>query len=126
MILVVGGAFQGKYKFACEKLGLTEGWADGDTCQYGDIFHCRGIQHFHRYVKRAMEKKVDLTNLAGEIMEKNPDIMILTNELGSGVVPIDQFDRRYRDELGRICEELAAEADVVYRVICGIGMVIKK
>ncbi len=126
MILVVGGAFQGKYKFANEKLNIRDGWADGDDCQFSDICRCRAIQHFHRYVKRAMESHYDLTGLAAKLREKNPDITILTNELGSGVVPADQFDRMYRDELGRVCEELAAEADEVYRVICGIGMIIKK
>lgn len=125
MRLIVGGAFQGKYKFAREKLNIQDGWADGDDCQFSDIYHCRAIQHFHRYVKRALEDHVDLTGLAKNLREQNPDITILTNELGSGVVPVDQFDRLYRDELGRVCEELAAEADEVYRVICGIGMVIK-
>lgn len=126
MRLVVGGAFQGKFRFAREKLNIQDGWVDGDDCQFSDIYRCRGIQHFHRYVRRALDDHYSLLDLAAKLREKNPDITILTNELGSGVVPVDQFDRIYRDELGRVCEELASEADEVYRVICGIGMVIKK
>ena len=63
---------------------------------------------------------------AEELLEKNPDICVVTNELGYGVVPADAFDRKYREATGRICEKLAAGSDEVHRVICGIGTVIKR
>ena len=50
----------------------------------------------------------------------------MTNELGYGVVPVDAFDRLWREKTGRICTELAGKAEEVHRVVCGIGMVIKK
>ncbi|MCI9019059.1 MAG: cobinamide kinase, partial [Lachnospiraceae bacterium] len=53
------------------------------------------------------------------------EAVIVVNELGSGVVPIDAFDRNYRETTGRICCELAKKAREVHRVVCGIGMVIK-
>ena len=63
--------------------------------------------------------------LADELKEKNPEIVIVTNELGYGVVPVSAFDRRYREDTGRICCKLAAEAEEVWRVYCGIGTCIK-
>ena len=33
-------------------------------------------------------------------MQKNPDIVLVSNELGYGVVPIDAFDRNYRETTG--------------------------
>ena len=49
----------------------------------------------------------------------------MTNELGYGIVPIDPFDRSWRELTGRICTELAEHADEVTRVVCGIPVVLK-
>ena len=37
----------------------------------------------------------ELTGLADSLVKQNPDIIILANELGSGVVPVDAFDRSW-------------------------------
>ena len=126
MILVIGGAFQGKYTFASEELGIKDGWAVGDFCRVHEIYECRAIHHFHDYVKRALKDHYDLSKLVPNLLEKNPDICILTNEMGYGVVPTDAFERELRDRLGSICIELAENSDVVYRMICGIPTIIKE
>lgn len=56
---------------------------------------------------------------------QNPDIIIVSNELGCGVVPMDKKDRLWREAVGRICTCIAAEADEVVRVVCGVGVRIK-
>ena len=61
----------------------------------------------------------------GRTAAENPEICIVTNELGYGVVPIEPFDRKWREKTGRICTELAAKADSVTRVVCGIGILLK-
>ena len=126
MKLVIGGAFQGKYQYARKTFGIQEGWIDGDTCSWNEIFECRGILHFHDYVQRRLRAGKSVDGLAEELLEKNPDICVVTNELGYGVVPADAFDRKYREATGRICEKLAAGSDEVHRVICRIGTVIKR
>ena len=66
-----------------------------------------------------------IQRLAEQIMEKNPGLVIVTTELGYGLVPVDPFERAYREAVGRICTELAACANRVDRVICGVGIRIK-
>ena len=56
---------------------------------------------------------------------ENPRLLLISNELGYGVVPMDAFDRTYRETTGRICTYLAKESQTVIRVVCGMGMVIK-
>ena len=60
------------------------------------------------------------------LLEENPELIIITNELGYGVVPVDPFDRAWREAAGRTCCVLAAEAGQVYRVICGLGQALKR
>ena len=63
--------------------------------------------------------------LIQRLAKENPDVVIVTNELGYGVVPVDAFDRKYRETTGRVCTQAACQADTVIRVVCGIGQVIK-
>lgn len=127
MKLVIGGAFQGKTHYAEETFGIDPGeWCDGYSCTRNEIYHCRGIKHFHEFVKRSLQNGNDLEGFADDLYSRNPGIVIVTNELGYGVVPADAFDRKFRETDGRICTELAAKADEVHRLVCGIGVVIKK
>lgn len=125
MKMVIGGAFQGKHSYAERTFGIQEGWADGLTCSLEDIYTCRGMKHFHEYVKMLVREKKDYQEFVKELFEKNPDICLVVNEIGYGVVPMDRFDREYRETVGRICEQLAAGSEEVHRVMCGIGTVIK-
>ena len=52
-------------------------------------------------------------------------VILVTNEVGCGIVPENALSRRFRDEAGRL-NQMAAQAarEVVWRV-CGIGMRIK-
>ena len=72
-----------------------------------------------------MQAERDTENLADELIRRNPGIILVSDEVGYGVVPVDAFDRAYRERVGRICTELAAFSQKVTRVICGAGMVIK-
>ena len=67
----------------------------------------------------------DTGNLAAELIQRNPEVVLVSDEVGYGVVPVDAFDRAYRERVGRICTELASYSKKVVRVVCGIGMVIK-
>lgn len=122
MILIVGGTYQGKEQFAKQLIpsGL---WVDGATCEMKDIFRSEGILNFHSYIRRAMLEKWDLSKVP-EYLIKHTSVVV-TDEIGYGIVPMDAFEREYREKTGRICTELASGAEKVYRVICGIGTVIK-
>ena len=65
-------------------------------------------------------------SLAEDLIRVNPDLILVSDEVGYGVVPIDAFDRAYREVVGRICTKLAAYSHRVTRVACGIGTVIKE
>lgn len=52
-------------------------------------------------------------------------VLIVTNEVGLGIVPDNPLARRYRDLVGRCNQTIAALADRVDLVTCGIPLTIK-
>jgi adenosyl cobinamide kinase/adenosyl cobinamide phosphate guanylyltransferase len=52
-------------------------------------------------------------------------IIIISDEIGNGIVPADAFEREYRERTGRILARLASRADEVVRILCGIEQRIK-
>jgi|SRR5579859_6332731 len=51
--------------------------------------------------------------------------LIISNEVGLGVVPAYPLGRLYRDALGRANQRLAAEADNVLFMVAGLPLVVK-
>lgn len=126
MKMIIGGSFQGKTQYARRKFPRIV-WADGRDCPYDAVRTCGGICHLEAYIRRAMQEEEGepylelLTGLAGI----NPGIVIISDEIGYGLVPADSFERRYRETVGRICTRLASDAEQVDRVVCGVGTTIK-
>jgi adenosylcobinamide kinase/adenosylcobinamide-phosphate guanylyltransferase len=53
------------------------------------------------------------------------EVIIVTNEVGLGIVPVDALSRTFRDWLGLFNQRLAAEADHVYLLVAGLPIDIK-
>ena len=51
--------------------------------------------------------------------------IVVSQEVGSGVIPLKKEERIYRDAVGRLCVRLAKEAESVVRVVAGIPVAIK-
>ncbi|MHB1150845.1 MAG: bifunctional adenosylcobinamide kinase/adenosylcobinamide-phosphate guanylyltransferase [Eubacteriales bacterium] len=110
MELIIGGASQGKLEYATDILGYKE----------SDI-----INNLQDIIRAMLEKRADADVEVMKIIEAKPSCVIICNEIGCGLVPVDPSEREYRDIVGKICCKLAARAQRVHRVICGIGTVIK-
>jgi len=52
-------------------------------------------------------------------------VVIVSNELGLGLVPGTKVVRAFRDLAGRVNQQVAAEADEVYLTICGLPLRLK-
>ncbi len=53
------------------------------------------------------------------------DVILVTNEVGSGVVPAYALGRRFRDLVGEINQRVAAIADVVVLMVAGLPLALK-
>lgn len=153
MILITGGAYQGKCLFAkqlisgnkvfsgiendmSENVSNTETVADtvaicnqihiaDEHTTIEEIQMAHIWDHYHLWVAEQLRGNNDPWQQTQQVLEKNPDIIICSTELGCGIVPIEEFDRNWREVTGRLCCMLAKEAKAVYRANCSIGMQIK-
>ena len=124
MRIITGGAFQGKRAFA-EKLYPGVEWTDGGRCALDEIRTCRAVYGFHEFVKRWIKQGKSWEELASLMLEENRDLILICDEIGCGLVPVDAFEREYRESTGRVMNALAVQAERVDRVVCGIGRRIK-
>lgn len=126
MWLITGGAYQGKLEYAL-KIGSVkeESMVNGATCAYEELLEKPLVNRFQLWIKRMLLQEKDVNLLVEQIIQMNPELIVIVDELGCGIVPIDDFDRNYREITGRICCKIAKEAKEVHRVMCGIGTVIK-
>jgi adenosylcobinamide kinase/adenosylcobinamide-phosphate guanylyltransferase len=53
------------------------------------------------------------------------DVLLISNEVGAGIVPMSPLARRFQDEQGRLNQRLAAVCDQVTLVVAGIAVPIK-
>ena len=109
MILVIGGAYQGKTEYVRENFG-----AEYEV-----------VNEYHLQIKEQLEKGKDCMQEAAALLEEKKPLIIISNEIGYGLVPMDAGERAYRETVGRVNCYLAREAEQVIRVICGIGTRIK-
>lgn len=126
MVLITGGSFQGKLDYALHYSGLSsDDVIEGELCALDNLNAVKILNNFHLLVKRLLIENIDVNLFVDQLIQKNPDIIIIVNELGSGIIPIDSFDRKFRETTGRVCCKIVKQTKEVHRVVCGIGMVIK-
>lgn len=67
----------------------------------------------------------ELVGLCKMTRQDGKNLILVTNEVGMGLVPADRSSRLYRDILGRANQTAAAEADTVYLMVSGIPLAVK-
>ena len=143
MILVTGGCSQGKREFVRQYLGEQDAdgfvWTEGEKASWEEFMDGRFCRDFQLFVRRVMEGSAGpscserkglstdqiLEQLLEELLAGPKERVLVTDEIGCGIVPADALERLYREETGRLCCRIAGEAQEVWRVCCGAGMRIK-
>ena len=127
MKLIIGGTAQGKLeyvilKYDVQKNMVWDGVLPDDRKLNKNIVV---INHFHQWVKSRMVSGGCPEDEIMSFLDCTEDCIIICDEIGNGIVPVEPFEREYRECVGRILVQLAKRAEEVERIICGIGQKIK-
>lgn len=127
MRLIIGGYAQGKLEYVLLKYGLHRDavWDSvipDHTALQGKMVV---IDHLHCWIRECLLKEGCPEEEIISFLDYHDNCILISDEIGNGIVPADAFERAYRERTGRILIELAGRAEEVERVICGIGQKIK-
>lgn len=116
MILIIGGSYQGKLSWAVSRYGIKENeildLAVSDPLPgYGCYTHFESLTRRYDDVSQWLP----LFN----------DAVVISRELGCGVVPMDAEERVWRERHGVLLKKIASGSDGVVRIFCGLPEVLK-
>ncbi len=123
-MLVLGGAFNGKLKYVKDKYSLKD----------EEIYYCKSdeinlekkvISGFHIFIREMLINNKDAIKYIEENKELLKEKILIADDINSGIVPIDKFDRKWRDVNGKALQILSKENTKVIRVFLGLEMVLK-
>ncbi len=73
-----------------------------------------------------LEIETHAKNILACCSRRTGTVILVTNEVGLGIVPDNALARRYRDLVGRLNQTIACEADDVTLVTCGLPLHLKE
>ena len=120
MILIIGGAYQGKLDFAKETFGLTD--ADVHTCAAGEIDFSKPCIY---KIEEFTAHHPDPIGYFREHRDEWENSILILQDIFCGVVPMGAENRAWRQNTGRLAQYLSREAAQVSRIFCGLEQRLK-
>ncbi len=124
MILVTGSYGNGKSEYVRKAFGEIE-ILNGEVCNFEKVKSCSCIENYHTFVRRLSENGINPVEYTEELISLNKRLIVIIDEIGCGIVPIEKTERKWRENVGKCGSMIAAASDRVIRICCGIPVVIK-
>ena len=120
MKLILGGAYQGKTDFVRANFGVPAA-----RCTAEEALKAAAVNCFHLLVRDLMAAGRDPQQFTEKLIRENPGAIIICDEVGMGIVPMDKTAANLREAVGRCLCLIARESDHVSRIVAGMEMRIK-
>ncbi|TMD63161.1 MAG: bifunctional adenosylcobinamide kinase/adenosylcobinamide-phosphate guanylyltransferase [Chloroflexi bacterium] len=130
--LDLAGAVRQAYRFAdvllldCVTLWLGNMLSQEPGQRENDDKSIEELRITSNLFDEACLKQVEALLAVVQSAEPNKTLIVVTNEVGLGVVPAYPLGRVYRDTLGYVNQRLAQAADRVYLMMAGMAVDIKR
>lgn len=84
-------------------------------------------EHFTRELIKKIEDAIyfEMKKLIDKIKSEGKNLVIVTNEVGSSIVPENKIARNYRDIIGRTNRRVAELSDEAYLIVMGYEVKLK-
>ncbi|MEW6557754.1 MAG: bifunctional adenosylcobinamide kinase/adenosylcobinamide-phosphate guanylyltransferase [Elusimicrobiota bacterium] len=92
------------------------------------IIDCLTVFVSNRILSNITERRIidDIKSTIIAVKKKGRSAIIVSNEVGMGIVPKNKLARKFRDILGNINQAVSEIADKVYLMVAGIPVGVKK
>lgn len=120
MVLIIGGAWQGKLDYAKETFDLT----DRDVA----ICSSESIDFSKRCIYKIEEFTYNHPDPVGYFQEHRKEwenSILILQDIFCGVVPMGEENRIWRQKTGKLSQYLSKEASQVCRIFCGLEQRVK-
>ena len=121
MILIVGGAYQGKLDYVLNRFELTKD--NVSFCTDEDTTYPLGneiICQVDKWILSLLRADKNITSEINQFIKDNQDTIVICDDISCGVVPVDPLIRKWREEVSKFLGVLAINSDEVIRLYCGI------
>ena len=124
MILIIGGAYQGKLDYAKSAFHITD--QEIFTCGGDQIdFSRKCIDRIEEFTFACTRSGVDAIGYFKDRREAWKDSILICQDIFCGVVPLGEDMRSWRQDTGRLCQYLSREAEQIMRIFCGLEQRLK-
>ena len=126
MVLIIGGSYQGKLDFARITYCLAEDEifiCDENTAAIDFTKRC--VAYIDRFALNRVRAGAEPAEAFSGASGLRQDAILIATDISGGVVPMDPTLRAWREANGRMVNGLAARADEVWRLFCGIPQRLK-
>ena len=117
MHVILGGRYQGKRAYA---EGLYGEFPAVSDLEQSNAIVPGLVVNVHLGIRRGLREEFFLLRL-GVLRE----CVVICEEVGGGIIPLDPAERSWRDETGKVYQLLAREADIVDRIFAGLALRLK-
>ena len=83
------------------------------------------VVNLHMGVKNLLAREIDALEFFRERINILRSCVIIGDEISSGVVPVEKFERCWRDVTGKLYQYLASESEIVDRIFVGLPIRLK-
>ena len=126
MILIFGGAYQGKLAYTMSRFGAAE--SDVYRCDTDNVNmpeNKKIIYEIDKWILALVKSEIDAGEAMRQFIENNREAIVICNDISCGVVPLDPILRKWRETTGRSLALLSNISDEVIRLFCAIPTRIK-
>lgn len=124
MVLIIGGAYQGKLDYAKAAFSIEDN--EVFACDGTEIdFSRRCIYRIEEFTLACVRESIDPTEYFRSRREMWKDSILICRDIFCGVVPLGAEMRAWRQATGRLCRYLSGEAAQVSRLFCGLEQRLK-
>ena len=124
MVMITGGAYQGKRDFVISTYNIKErDIVDGKECTIEEAKKAQCLINYHELVKRLGDECIAFTE---SICRTGTVSIIVIDEIGCGIIPLEKTERIWRENVGRCGCIIASKSESVVRIVSGIPVYIKE